>query len=63
MCDNASANDVMMKKLAENKWERLEETGRIRCFAHILNLIVGVSERVQTFERPTSLLKTPLLIV
>jgi hypothetical protein len=52
IADNASSNDVMVKKICELDWERFGEAqGQVRCFAHVLNLIVGVSERVQTFDR------------
>ncbi|KAH8085911.1 hypothetical protein HD553DRAFT_271332 [Filobasidium floriforme] len=45
VCDNASANDVMIDKLADNDWARFNSSskGRVRCFAHILNLVTGVS--------------------
>lgn len=45
ICDNASNNDVMVKKLAKNDWERLNLGSRVRCFAHVINLVVGVSKR------------------
>jgi hypothetical protein len=44
IADNASSNDVMVKKICELDWERFgENQGQVRCFAHVLNLIVGVS--------------------
>lgn len=56
ICDNASANDVMVKKLSEHEWKRFGETGRVRCFAHVLNLVVGVSRiKFMVFKRLTFL--------
>ena len=51
ICDNASANDVMVKKLSEHEWKRFDGRGRVQCFAHVLNLIVGVSGRLSFSRR------------
>jgi hypothetical protein len=54
ICDNASNNDAMIQKLEILGFKRLNAGGRVRCFAHVLNLVVGVSEtHVQTFNRST----------
>jgi hypothetical protein len=34
----------MVKKLALHEWKRFGEGGRVRCFAHVLNLVVGVNK-------------------
>jgi hypothetical protein len=39
--DNAKNNEVMVRELKKLKWTRFHgDTQWIRCFAHILNLIV-----------------------
>ncbi|KAH9454488.1 hypothetical protein Pst134EB_033481 [Puccinia striiformis f. sp. tritici] len=39
--DNASNNEVMVRELKKQKWECFKGEGQwVRCFAHILNLIV-----------------------
>ena len=44
ICDNASNNDKMVDSLATHGWKMFHgRLGRVRCFAHILNLVVGVS--------------------
>lgn len=45
----------MVKKLSEHEWKRFDGRGRVRCFAHVLNLIVGVSERLSFSRRSTFL--------
>ncbi|POW07561.1 hypothetical protein PSTT_08150 [Puccinia striiformis] len=38
--DNASNNEVMVKELKKQKWDRFKGEGQwVRCFAHVLNLI------------------------
>ncbi|KAJ7050069.1 hypothetical protein C8F01DRAFT_1001134 [Mycena amicta] len=46
--DNASPNDVMMEELLQMLPEtaRLSPATRIRCLAHILNLVVKVRHRL-----------------
>ncbi|KAG7527165.1 hypothetical protein FFLO_07207 [Filobasidium floriforme] len=41
----------MVKKLASHEWKRFGEGGRVRCFAHVLNLVVGVSRFESIFFR------------
>ncbi|KAL1700068.1 hypothetical protein EV121DRAFT_183363, partial [Schizophyllum commune] len=38
-CDNATANDVQMRELAQLS-NSFDETNRIRCYNHTLNLAV-----------------------
>lgn len=53
VCDNASVNDSMIEAVGEQEWKRFySDKGRVRCFAHVLNLISGVSlNAFETFER------------
>ena len=52
IANNALWNNVMVKKICKLDWERFGEAqGQVRCFGHVLNLIVGVSECVHTFDR------------
>ena len=42
----------MVKKICKLDWEQFGEAqGQVRCFGHVKNLIVGVSECVHTFDR------------
>lgn len=42
VCDNASNNDTLMTNLEFDLGEHVGPLTRIRCFAHIINLVVKV---------------------
>ena len=42
-CDNADTNGAMMRELKAVLGEEAAPKGRVRCFGHVLNLVVKVS--------------------
>ncbi|KNE97041.1 hypothetical protein PSTG_09616 [Puccinia striiformis f. sp. tritici PST-78] len=54
--DNASNNEVMVRELKKQKWPRFKGEGQwVRCFAHVLNLIVqGILRPFGTNKKNTT---------
>lgn len=55
-CDNASPNDVMVDILGDHLEEFEGTLGRVRCFAHVINLVVKTL--LCQFEVPKSKQRT-----